>query len=206
MAIIGVLMAVALPAFNTMGRGSNVRSGILQMRTVLTFARQWAITRNERTYVVFPDENSNLGADHIDKAYRAVAVWTESKGFVRDWIYMPKGVVLVGTKASANISSTRISDSLNPLGGGTYSGNVAKRYTFHWPATNNMMPGLFFNPDGSMFNRNSNAEIYLTEGATVVSGGSLQSIEYRPKGSRFLAGIELNQLTGQMRVTDYEGE
>lgn len=204
--IMALLFAFALPAFNTMGRGSKVNAAILQLRTILTFARQNAITKNERTYVIFPNDNSvfytAIDAAHREKAFRAVGVWSPRSGYLKEWQFLPKGVVFVKNAASAG-ATTGVNDYKNPLSW------TQGPYSIAFPDTNRFVSiaqsAIYFNPDGSLFNRSILPELYVTEGSTVATG-SVISISYRPKGSRYLAGIEINQLTGLLRVTDYEGE
>lgn len=87
-AIVGLLMAVTLPSFTGLGRGSKMNAAATQMRTTLTLARQWAITHREATHIGFPNWTNNAG-----KAYRTFVVYGEKSGYVSQWSYLPDGIV-----------------------------------------------------------------------------------------------------------------
>lgn len=88
--IMAILIAFALPSFVGIGRGSKMNAGLLQVRSTLTLARQWALTHREVTYVLFPQMTNNA-----DKANRAIAVYGQNSGYVSQWMYLPDGVIFV---------------------------------------------------------------------------------------------------------------
>ena len=47
MVIMAIVMAVSVPAFNSMGRGSDLRGSVSSVRNTLSQSRQWAITHRE---------------------------------------------------------------------------------------------------------------------------------------------------------------
>lgn len=202
--IMALLFAFALPAFNTMGRGSKVNAAILQLRTILTFARQNAITKNERTFVIFPTDDPAFGTNVIqrEKAFRAVGVWSQRSGYLKEWQFLPKGVVFIKNASSAG-ASAGINNNKNPLCWTSTTHSIDFPDSSKTISVSNSF--IYFNPDGSVLDRYILPELYVTEGSTVITGSTISN-SYRPKGSRYLAGIEINQLTGLLRVTDYEGE
>ena len=47
MLLMGIVMAVSVPAFNSMMRGSDMRSAVSAVRNTVAQSRQWAITHRE---------------------------------------------------------------------------------------------------------------------------------------------------------------
>ena len=178
-AIMGILIAVTLPSFTGMGRGSKMNAALLQVRTTLSLARQWAITHREETCVVFPE-----WANDTNKAYRAFAVYgSGTAGYLSPWNYLPDGVVFP-TPGSGDIYTLGILS--NGLPG--FSGAVRV---------------LRFEPDGKAkwnapFGGGSSfLNIYLTEGWVDASG----AVEPRPNS--YTNELEINGLTGIARYRSF---
>lgn len=88
-ALMGMMLSLALPAFQGIGAGAKVTSAIMGLRGTVSLARQWAISHNEDTYVVFPagGEFSFNG-----KKLRSYTVIGEKSGLIKEWVYLPDGV------------------------------------------------------------------------------------------------------------------
>lgn len=110
--ILVILMASAAPMFVRMGEGSAMRGAVAQVRSTLSLARQYAISRNEVVlFVVAGPVNDNHSRhdyrqypDHVDKCLRAYAVYSLGKDvtsnhqedddqYLKEWEYLPTGVV-----------------------------------------------------------------------------------------------------------------
>jgi prepilin-type N-terminal cleavage/methylation domain-containing protein len=116
--IIGVLFAIALPVFESMGRKDTNRAA-QQVMNVLRLARQHAVSKRQWTFVIFPNRDGTYvpgtkGIDTLDKCLRSYAVvavtnnmdtykmYNESADgptiddmnleFVSDWKYLPEGI------------------------------------------------------------------------------------------------------------------
>ena len=48
MVIMAIVMAVSVPAFNSMGKGSDLRGAVTAVRNTISQSRQWAITHREQ--------------------------------------------------------------------------------------------------------------------------------------------------------------
>jgi len=117
-AIIGLLFAVAMPMFESMGKKDTDRAAY-QLMTTLRLARQNAIAKRQWTMVVFPTRDGTYsdtpGAlNSIDKCLRSYAVLAATNNldgqyrfdsnrrdpqisemeltFVSDWKYLPEGI------------------------------------------------------------------------------------------------------------------
>lgn len=108
-AIIGVLFAVALPMFETMGKKDTERAAY-QLMTTLRLARQHAVNRRQFTLVVFPCmDGGNYADEDLDKCLRSYAVIGVTNRmdhldkadqvpsnmefeYVSDWKYLPEGL------------------------------------------------------------------------------------------------------------------
>lgn len=96
-AIMGMLLVLALPAFETMGRRSlsTVSPGLI---STLRLARQHAITHRQYVWVVFPDKDAlNYTGAEVNMALRAYAVIAGDSDnkpaeYISEWRYLPQGI------------------------------------------------------------------------------------------------------------------
>lgn len=184
-----------------------MQSAISQLRTTLSLARQWAITKREPTYVVFPGTDSALYAgaykSHANKALRAYNVYTVSRGYLREWSYLPQGVLLLpdvgdfSTDFSTNVRTTKIIFNMSAS---------STQFSLGFPDSNRVVSvrAVRFNTDGRVYN-NAQPELYLSEGQCNVNtnSGVIDAVEFRPPSQRMLFSIDVYGLTGQFRVRDY---
>ena len=177
--IIAVIFALALPAFVGIGEGQAMRSGLEQLRTTLSLARQHAITKRERVYIVFP----NTGDDY---AFRSFRVYGVDSGYITPWRYLPEGVVF-SAAASPN----------NAFGFG-----LAATRSVPFPETGSPSANLFameYIPVGSVAGgMGSNPTLYLTEGWYDTASDTLTE---RPNAQ--LRGIQTYAVTGLSRINEY---
>ncbi|MBM4156447.1 MAG: prepilin-type N-terminal cleavage/methylation domain-containing protein [Lentisphaerae bacterium] len=54
--IMGLLLGVTVTAFDSIGKGAKMRSALMQIKSSLSLARQYAITDRRATYIIFPDQ------------------------------------------------------------------------------------------------------------------------------------------------------
>ena len=97
-AIIGILFAIALPAFNRLSGPSKLDAAANSVHSAAKLARQFAITQKQPTYLVFHDVQSDPAL-----AYQAYAIFsidihnppvTQNDGyFVQEWERLPAGVI-----------------------------------------------------------------------------------------------------------------
>jgi len=99
-AIIGILFTIVFPSLNTITGQSKLDGAANAVHTAATLAREYAITHNQPTYIVF-----NEGQTDSNLAFRAYAVFTinihtnvipvppAAGFFIRDWDILPSGIV-----------------------------------------------------------------------------------------------------------------
>ena len=54
--IMGLLLGVTVTAFDAIGKGAKMRSALMELKSSLSLARQYAITDRRATYIIFPDQ------------------------------------------------------------------------------------------------------------------------------------------------------
>lgn len=206
-AIMVIMLLFAAPAFQDIGRGNRMRSAVHQLTTTLNLARQWAITKREPVYVIFPDDHKSLyqsNAEHKDKALRAYVVFTRSQGFVTEWRYLPAGVYFVDPFNSSNFDSDDFFSEQNNI----FRGSILTNMPFpdmksqHIPIT-----ALLFEPDGSLGNGGgvNPVEIYLAEAAFAeAESNEPLYIQWKTVGQdgSVIRAVSVSPHTGLTRVID----
>ena len=181
MGIMATMIAIAIPAIKDMTRSSGMQSATMQMRSVLTFARQWAITRRDTTYVLFA-----TNATDGDLRYRAYNVYSvRETNWVRDWMTLPAGLIFDDSKDAGgirtNVLHTWGSPKINECA----------------VSSNNIMRGFRFSADGSSTGISdiwSRPTIFVTEAAFADDGTLLR------KPGAITNGLTISSMAGQMRT------
>ncbi len=199
-AIIGVMVAVMVPSFSQMGRGAKVTTAVSQLKTVMSLARQHAITKREVTYVVFPHGDNALytSASDIAKAYRSYNVYGARSGYLREWVHLPDGVVFVPRQAVYDTAQPRDTKNIFVQSAGNQI-----------PFPNNGSPvrtmvAVGFKPDGQMTigNGSSRYEVFLAEGWVEATNAPVGDPTFKP-GTRMLFSLDLFGITGRFKIHDY---
>ncbi|MBU0677532.1 MAG: prepilin-type N-terminal cleavage/methylation domain-containing protein [Verrucomicrobia bacterium] len=183
-AIIGIIVAIGLPAFTGMSRGSKVKSAVSNLQTTMSLARQWAITHHERTYLVIADDGITY-TDDIEaeqKAFRSYSIYTVSEKFIGDWRYLPEGVIFDSVfEPSAQKNLWSGTPQTITIDGRNYI-------------------CVIFKPDGSTI-PTSNKEIFMAEGWVTSTGGTITPT-VKPD-TAMLFSIDIFPLTGLTRIREY---
>lgn len=176
--IIGLVMSVAIPFFNGIGQGTKLDTATTELKFALQLARQHAITRRERVYVVFPNDDAAFSSQGVSNiAFRAYAVCTTNE-YIRDWAFLPAGLFFDPNYPSAA--------SLNAVfNHANYQTPVPGRWSGNQPA-------IVFRSDGSLLNRGAYPEISVAEG-TLLGG----TVNVRTNASN---SIQVYGLTGMPQV------
>ncbi len=87
-AIMALVMAVAVPAFQGIGRDAAMRTAFFRLSTTIPLARQWAMNHRQDVYILFPDIGHQTNI-----AFRSYAVYAAEEGYLRDWQVLPPGIV-----------------------------------------------------------------------------------------------------------------
>ena len=189
-AVIGLLLVVTMPAFNSMISSTGSQTAVSKLRSTLGLARQWAITKHTKVYVVFPDNTAVSGFNqHKDKAYRSYAVYavtnrsTGQGEYMSEWDYLPPKLIF--------------DDDLSR----TQSVYDVEYETFaFWPdsATSVDMPVISFTPNGRP-NSPTGYEIFIREG--FIDNTNNPSVTLTKIDTDI--GIEVRGMTGGLEIHDY---
>lgn len=215
-AVMGLLMAITVPAFVDIGRGSRMNTAVNQLRGTLNLARQMAITQRVNVHVLFPDAQrnlyNNLGTEHHRKAMRSYAVVTDGGGYVTDWKYLPDGVYFIDQFAGSGDSQNKntVNDNINKL---THNNSVFYNSTNNLIRTNfpdNVTANkpyiniLTFRPDGKVAKAGVNPkEIFLAEAVALDTPTKSDVVELVWKENPVIMGITIMPFTGTTTLVDY---
>jgi len=191
--IIGLLMLIAIPAFQGADRGGRIRSAIFQLNSTLSLARQTAISNRDYVYVVFPHDDDSIYESEpsfVQNALRSYAVYSRRDGYIGEWRVLPPGVLFHPTQGDAdrNIFG-RANCVMNiPFPSGTNSNREV------------IVAG--FRADGPFHAGGIDpADIFMTEGATTydMSLGTISETLFR---TDVMMQVEINPITGQSRIRE----
>ena len=179
-ALIGLLVSAATLALSGSG-GSGMRGATMQVRTVISLARQWAITKHERTYVVFPTDMIS------SNRYHCFNIYTDSDGYLREWSLLPKGIYFMYSQPDAVIGIGR-NDKNFPFPLSSSATTVKHRY-------------IGFKPDGSVIfpdglSDTDTISIYVSEG--YFSSSSPSAPTFNPNSAT--TSVKLYGMTGMMKT------
>jgi prepilin-type N-terminal cleavage/methylation domain-containing protein len=209
--IMAIMFTIAIPRFEDIGRGGKMRAAISELRSTLALARQWAIANREDVFVVLPDDfaavYSGLPTNEYAKALRSYAVYSRSRGYIKDWTYLPAGIYFVDqhNSSQANRPSPCISASRNVFRNDTiYSGASA----IPFPRASDppkAINALRFTPQGWAVEINGGTvvdfDFYLVE-AVALEGLAGKVVNLVWKDNPVVWRIGVNPLTGILRTYD----
>jgi prepilin-type N-terminal cleavage/methylation domain-containing protein len=211
-AIMAVMVAIALPRFEDIGRGGKMRAAVNELRSTISLARQWAIANREDVYLVLPDDTMNvytgLSTNEYSKALRSYAIFTRSRGYLKDWAYLPAGIYFVdqyNSQQSARPATCIVATKnvfrqetiyLNPNNGipfptfssGTKTLNALRLTPQGWAVT----------ASGGTF---VDLEFYLVE-AVALEGSAGKVINLVWKQNPVVWQLRVNPMTGIVRTID----
>jgi prepilin-type N-terminal cleavage/methylation domain-containing protein len=205
--IMATLLVLVVPSFTGLGRGQSMRSATAQLRSTLALARQWAVTRNEKTYVIFPHDTTNyVPASRATMALRSYAVWAEKSGYISEWRYLPPGIIFDSTEPHPSINpTTESSGSFNLLQTNTW-GLKSRAYAVSFPT--NMAPAqnwraISYLPNGRL-NQSGGVtmNIFLREGWVDANTNSGVAKLVVKTSLTYGVSVEIRPLTGQLRVRE----
>jgi prepilin-type N-terminal cleavage/methylation domain-containing protein len=211
-AIIGVLMVVALPAFMKLTTAHGVDTASRHFAGILHQARQHAIANNVRARVILctmqsPSQNRNVGA------YTSYMVISEEKvsdwyGWrpLHSWQYLPQGTVFLSTnglpadqRAGAIELLQQWSDILRTdrSSSNVYLADVGTNYAHRWRLNTSQFGGNFgtveFLPSGQASRIST---VIVAEG--LIAGG--WTLGWSKTTSLNHARIIVDDITGRIRI------
>lgn len=154
LAIFGIMLGMAVAVWDGIGQGTELEAATTELKNTFLLARQYAITKRQAVYVVFPATDSLVFAGGVSNAaYQSYALCTTNE-FIRDWSFLPQGIYFDRNYRN-NINSIFTAQQ-----GGTNVWGVSIPALWSGP-----QPAIVFLPNGSILNRNMQPEIALGEGS-----------------------------------------
>lgn len=189
--IMATLLVLVVPSFTGLGRGQSMRSAVAQLRSTLSLARQWSITRNENTYVIFPSTGNYNPARNVTLALRSYAVWAEKSGYISEWRYLPPGVIFDSTEMATNNLFNGTTDRVFPVSFPSNGSPVSTRYC------------IAFTPNGRLNQTGGRTlQVYLREGWVNVNTNTGYAPDPTIKSTNYTMYFEIRPLTGQTRIRE----
>lgn len=208
-AIMALIMAIAIPAFQGYGQDANLRTAIYRLSTTLPLARQTAITTRQNVHVLFPDRHMEYTTDTIDLAYSAYAVYGARDGYIGEWRRLPTGIVFENRYLTPRCSGPAIRNIF--LQDDAYPNDIPHcrflkdvRFPENTVANTELMMALTFRPDGALDHAGHHPKaVYITQGWVDYSenGDSVVGVNFLPDAS--ILGLEIRPETGQTRMREY---
>lgn len=190
-AIAAIMFTIALPSFVNLAGTSKLDSAASAVHAAAKLARQYALTHNQPTYLVFHDDQSTADPN---LAYRSYAIFTinthtnavpvpQSAGyFLTDWETLPAGVVF-DDAAGGTYNMFSVST------GATWLGAISKNNELKIQGASYVVLG--FKPTGKA--GSTTHWIYLAEG--FYNNGQIQHAAKQGKQIRF-------DMTGKSQILD----
>jgi prepilin-type N-terminal cleavage/methylation domain-containing protein len=144
--IMGILMAVAIPSFDAFSI-KGTRAAVPPLHSTLRLARQFAVTKRQPVWIIFPVEVTDAETNDISKLLRAYAVITtnsqaEKYEYLTDWKYLPKGVSFI---EQSHYSGFNVISNIDTVGNAT-------RFPFPSEADGaERMAAVMFKPNGKLY-------------------------------------------------------
>jgi prepilin-type N-terminal cleavage/methylation domain-containing protein len=203
--LMGLLLLFAVPSFQSVKGGANLRSAAFQLNTALSLARQTAISSRQEAYVLFPDDQINYTDSHVEYALRGYALYAENDGYMGNWRLLPPGVIIHPT---ATLGGAYENFFLRQYGGGDPMFSVD---SVPFPAADDtrlpFMYAIGFRSDGpthpgGIDNANS-ASVYLCAGFTDFDPRTGTFNEWGAIPDVPVTVIKLNAVTGQSSIREF---
>ncbi len=194
--IFALLTTIAIPVFLKRNPTAAAQGALLRLKSTLSLARQWAVTRRTTTYVVFPEDSSVFtGAPHLAAAaMRGYNIMTTNEGWLSEWQFLPMGFVFSRTHGgNENLLSTTITND--------------RVFSIPFPLTNSTpraMRCISFSPNGRLNqNGGTTLQVVLTSGTidANITNGTASAYMVYPNSSAF--GLRIRPLTGRMSLVEY---
>lgn len=198
--LIGLLTLISIPAFQSAGRGGKLRTATFQLNTTFSLARQTAITSRQQVYLLFPDDHpplyNGVAPAHIEKAFRAYAMYGENDGYLAEWRMLPEGVVFDPEIEIGNYHNFYMQQD----------GNLFLLEDIPFPANEDPAKDIYgvgFRSDGPIHVGGvEDPTVFIAEGWTEydIDAGTFLDWNYTPDIP--LTAIRLNAVTGQSNIQE----
>jgi prepilin-type N-terminal cleavage/methylation domain-containing protein len=194
-AIMALLLGLAVPAFQGLGRGSRLRTAVFQLNTAMSLARQMAVTTRQEVFAIFPDQL--ISATNVQGyAYTSYGFYTQRDKYIGEWRSLPPGIVF-----HHDFRPPRDTRRLYNIFDQAYLTNQLPFNTATSAFRN--VRSIKYRPDGVLNVPNPTQNgflkaLYLSEG--FMNSGAITPFYITNAG---VHGIEFRSETGQSRVREY---
>jgi len=210
--IIGVLLGIAMPAFNRLTQGNKVTAAARSLNTAISQARSLAIMQRQYVALLLPALSSSYTTDHVPsqylyKSYRLCYVtrsgstyafksWTEDG----TWKFLPAGIILYDVSGTLWTSSSHAfwMNSGTPwmtVISGVDDSSVSASLT---GGSSDNVTGLVFTPYGSLVNGDTYVSVVegVHEARETDSGNAVYTAK-DTSGKAVPMGMKITQFTGR---------
>lgn len=149
--LMAVILTLTVSNFMMSSGGAKVQSAIMQLKSNLSLARQYALTRRETIYMVFAEPTTV----NPEMAYKAYNVWSSRENaFLGNWIALPEGTYFNWTTNSTSGINVFWTNAVCRFAVTNLSANAVAAFSF--------LPNGRLNQTGG-----SGIEIFISEGSLV---------------------------------------
>lgn len=202
--LMGIVLVVMVAGFNNINSGAKMRSALLQLKSSVSLARQYAVTSRDRAYLVFPDTTCTFSdaAQGVALSYQAWSVFSPVDGYVTEWSYLPRGIAFdrnIGslTSTTGNSSGYNVFTNMPAVSTGPRFNIAQVNGSFPYGLT---VPCIAFKPQGNLVREGSPVSVFLIEGSLNLTDAAQAVVT---QANRRVRGIRVNPLTGQASYQDY---
>ncbi len=197
--ILALMMTMAVPVFLKRSPTTAARGAVLQLKSTLSLARQWAVTRRHTTYVVFPEDDSSVftGAPHLAvTAMRGYNIMTKEDGWLGEWQFLPIGFVFSRNSKHGGNENLFIGNEVGVF-----------RFPVPFPFTNSPprdMRCVSFTPNGRL-NQTGGTTLQVVFTAGTIDANTNGTVSaYMPAANAPAFGVRIRPLTGRMTAVEYK--
>jgi prepilin-type N-terminal cleavage/methylation domain-containing protein len=198
--IMGMLMLIAIPSFQSANRGGRTRTATLQLNSAVSLARQTAITTRQNVHIVFPDSGLTYDESTVDLAYRSYAIYGARDGYMGEWRRLPEGVIFDNAFRPPSETGTGSRNVFRQTGSGDF---VDISFPDDESTSLQRLLALTYRPDGTLNTGINLRAAYITHGWVDLEavGGGVDAVQVVPGSTVY--GVEIRPESGQTRMREY---
>jgi prepilin-type N-terminal cleavage/methylation domain-containing protein len=198
--IMGMLMLIAIPSFQSANRGGRTRTATLQLNSAVSLARQTAITTRQNVHIIFPDSGLTYDESTVDLAYRSYAIYGARDGYMGEWRRLPEGVVFDNLFRPPGETGSGSPNVFGQTGTGDF---VDIGFPNDESTSLQRLLALTYRPDGTLNTGINLRAAYITHGWVDLEavGGGANAVQAIPDATVY--GVEIRPESGQTRVREY---
>lgn len=188
--LMAVILTITITNFMMSSGGAKAQSALVQLKSTLALARQYAITRREPIFVVFPETTNTF--ETVEQrnalAYQAYNVWSPSGGYMGEWKVLPRGLYF--DKSASGSGAYNI-----------FTSTKDSRFAVTNVLPSSLaMPCVSFVPNGRLNQTGGTTlEVFVAEGAVDVSNPDVVITQ----ANRRVQSLVIKPLTGIMSFKEY---